>query len=108
MTPALLGEAEIVRLFRAVDRCRPPDSVQSPFLTTPINGWAALTGQPVEVYEMSTDHYSLLAPPAVASLADPLRSVIERELGVTRFGVTRPGAPAEPPAALSSLPEARQ
>ena len=55
---------------------------------------------------MSTDHYSLLAPPAVATLAEHLRSMIER---VEReLGATRPSAPAEPPVALSSIPEARQ
>jgi hypothetical protein len=58
---------------------------------------------------MSTDHYSLLAPPAVATLAAHLRSMIERVERVEReLGVTRPSAPAEPPVALSLIPEARQ
>lgn len=46
----------------------------------PTNGWSALADEPVEVYEMAADHYSMLAPPAVAGLADLLRSCIERSL----------------------------
>jgi thioesterase domain-containing protein len=46
----------------------------------PTNGWSALADEPVEVHEMAADHYSMLAPPAVAGLADRLRSCIERSL----------------------------
>jgi amino acid adenylation domain-containing protein len=46
----------------------------------PTNGWSALADEPVEVYEMAADHYSMLVPPAVAGLADRLRSCIERSL----------------------------
>jgi thioesterase domain-containing protein len=46
----------------------------------PTNGWSALADEPVEVHEMAADHYSMLAPPAVAGLADSLRSCIERSL----------------------------
>jgi thioesterase domain-containing protein len=46
----------------------------------PTNGWSALADEPVEVHEMAVDHYSMLVPPAVAGLADRLRSCIERSL----------------------------
>ena len=46
----------------------------------PTNGWSSLAGEPVEVHEMAADHYSMLVPPAVAGLADRLRSCIERSL----------------------------
>ncbi|HEU5323665.1 MAG TPA: thioesterase domain-containing protein, partial [Methylomirabilota bacterium] len=46
----------------------------------PTNGWSSLAGEPVEVHEMAADHYSMLVPPAVAGLADRLRSCIERAL----------------------------
>lgn len=46
----------------------------------PTNGWSSLASEPVEVHEMAVDHYSMLAPPAVAGLADRLRSCIERSL----------------------------
>lgn len=58
----------------------------------PTNGWSALTGEPVEVHEMDADHYSMLVPPAVADLADRLRSCIERALAAA------PGAADGPPA----------
>jgi thioesterase domain-containing protein len=64
----------------------------------PTNGWDALTTEPVEVYEMAADHYSLLAPPAVAAVAALLRSCIERQLGAARQL-----APMEPELALSPL-----
>jgi thioesterase domain-containing protein len=44
------------------------------------NGWSALADEPVEVHEMAADHYSMLVPPAVAGLAERLRSCIERSL----------------------------
>ena len=43
----------------------------------PTNGWSALSGEPVEVHEMAATHYTMLMPPAVAGLADRLRSCIE-------------------------------
>jgi thioesterase domain-containing protein len=43
----------------------------------PTNGWSALAGEPIEIHEMAADHYSMLVPPAVAGLADRLRSCIE-------------------------------
>jgi thioesterase domain-containing protein len=43
----------------------------------PTNGWSAYASEPVEVHEMAADHYSMLVPPAVAGLADRLRSCIE-------------------------------
>ena len=79
--PALLGEAEVVRLFLR-DQAGRLTLFRPRASSHPTNGWDALTGQPVEVYEMSSDPYSLLAPPA----------------------------PPAPPAvtALAPLPEARQ
>ncbi len=44
------------------------------------NGWSALADEPVEVHEMAANHDSMLVPPAVAGLADRLRSWIERSL----------------------------
>jgi len=64
----------------------------------PTNGWEELTAEPVEVHEIAADHYSMLAPPAVAGLAERLRSAIERALGDSRRV-----APAEPQVALSPL-----
>jgi thioesterase domain-containing protein len=43
----------------------------------PTNGWSAYASEPVEVHEMAADHYSMLMSPAVAGLADRLRSCIE-------------------------------
>jgi thioesterase domain-containing protein len=60
----------------------------------PTNGWSALAGEPVEVHEMAADHYSMLVPPAVAGLADRLRSCIERSLA------TAPRALDGPPVAF--------
>jgi thioesterase domain-containing protein len=59
----------------------------------PTNGWSSLAGEPVEVHEMAVDHYSMLVPPAVAGLADRLRSCIERSLAAV-------------PGALDGLPVA--
>jgi thioesterase domain-containing protein len=68
----------------------------------PTNGWSALAGEPVEVHEMAADHYSMLAPPAVAGLADRLRSCIERSLDAA------PRAADGPPAAfVPQAPEVR-
>jgi thioesterase domain-containing protein len=60
----------------------------------PTNGWSALADEPVEVHEMAADHYSMLVPPAVAGLADRLRSCIERSLAAA------PAALDGPPAAF--------
>jgi len=60
----------------------------------PTNGWSALADEPVEVHEMAADHYSMLVPPAVADLADRLRSCIERALAAA------PGALDGPPVAF--------
>jgi thioesterase domain-containing protein len=61
----------------------------------PTNGWEELTSEPVEVHEMTADHYAMLAPPAVASLAQRLGCCIERALdSAPRM------APAEPELAL--------
>src|SRR6185436_3697203 len=46
----------------------------------PTNGWEALAREPVEVHALVADHYSLLAPPAVAALARRLDAGIAREL----------------------------
>jgi thioesterase domain-containing protein len=68
----------------------------------PTNGWSSLAGEPVEVHEMAVDHYSMLVPPAVAGLADRLRSCIERSLDAV------PGDLDGPPAAfVPQAPEAR-
>jgi thioesterase domain-containing protein len=68
----------------------------------PTNGWSALAGEPVEVHEMAADHYSMLASPAVAVLAERLRSAIERSLGAASM------APDGPPIArLPPAPEVR-
>jgi thioesterase domain-containing protein len=60
----------------------------------PTNGWSSLASEPVEVHEMTVDHYSLLAPPAVSGLADRLRSCIDRALAAV------PGALDGPPVAF--------
>lgn len=68
----------------------------------PTNGWSSLASEPVEVHEMAVDHYSMLVPPAVAGLADRLRSCIERSLAAA------PRALDGPPAAfVPQAPEAR-
>ncbi len=69
----------------------------------PTNGWSALAAEPVEVHEVAADHYSMLAPPAAARLAERLRSCIERSLGAA------PLAADDPPLALATqAPEARR
>jgi len=56
----------------------------------PAGIWEALSGQPVEAYEVAADHYGMLKPPAVAALAQRLGSCIERALGAAA-----PTAPGE-------------
>ncbi len=70
---------------------RPRESPES------TNGWSALASEPVEVHEMAADHYSMLAPPAVAGLAERLRECIERALRA---------APAAPAPRIAFVPEA--
>jgi thioesterase domain-containing protein len=71
----------------------------------PTNGWSALSGEPVEVHEMAADHYSMLAPPAVAGLADRLRSCIERSLGPAPLA--EDAADDTPAVFVTQAPEAR-
>ncbi|HZF10853.1 MAG TPA: condensation domain-containing protein, partial [Thermoanaerobaculia bacterium] len=43
----------------------------------PTNGWEALTREPIEVYTVPGDHFSMLAPPHVDRLAAGLSGAIE-------------------------------
>jgi thioesterase domain-containing protein len=66
----------------------------------PTNGWSALADESVEVHEMAADHYSMLVPPAVAGLADRLRSCIERSLAAA--ALDGPPVAFVPPPALEA------
>ncbi len=68
----------------------------------PTNGWSSLAGEPVEVHEMAADHYSMLVPPAVAGLADRLRSCIERSLAAAPAALDGPPVAFVPPQALEA------
>ena len=70
----------------------------------PTNGWSAYASEPVEIHEMAADHYSMLMPPAVAGLADRLRSCIERALDADGRPVAADGPPV---AFVPEAPEVR-
>ena len=44
------------------------------------NGWEAFAGEPIEVHTVEGDHYTMLSPPRVSSLAGSLSVAIERTL----------------------------